>query len=444
MKRNLFQVLAVTMGLALLVSACGKSGDTPTAANTSQTAQASNTAGTDKTEPKKDVTLVATTNYVGDQAKVLEEMFKAYSAANTNVKIDFSAPGKEYENMMKVKMASDDMPDLWTTHGWAKARYGNFLADLKDRPWASQIDPAFKSIIADESGKVYVLPVDEDKSMLVYNVDVFEKCGITEIPKTLDELLAACEQIKTKSGGKISPFTVSSEGWEEAQYFDYMASSLLISPEDSSKNFDKALLDGSFDWNNWTPLAEKWQEMSKKGYINKDALTAKYNDNTKAFAEGTAAMGWFGPYFIEEAKKVNPDLKADIMPIPAFNSDGRQSFAGGEKSTLGAWKDSKNLDAALSVIDYCALPENIKKMCDSTKLPSAILGVSVDLGQYTASFEKYKDIVTIPYFDRVWLPSGMWDVMCKSSQGIMAGKMTPQQFTDNMKKEYDRLRAAQE
>lgn len=440
MKKNLFQVLTVLMVTTIMFSACGKS----TVAPTVDTAETTKTAEASKVEPLKEVTLVATTNYVGDQAKVLEDMLKDYSAANTNVKIDFSAPGKEYENMMKVKMASNDMPDLWTTHGWAKARYGNFLADLKDRPWAANIDPAFKSIIADESGKVYVLPIDEDKSMLVYNVDVFEKSGITAIPTTMDELLAACELIKTSSDGKIAPFTVSSEGWEEAQYFDYMAASLLISPKDASKNFDKALTDGSFDWKNWTPLAEKWQEMFKKGYINKDALTAKYNDNAKAFAEGTAAMGWFGPYFIEEAKKVNPNLKADIMPIPAFNADGQQSFAGGEKSTLGAWKDSKNLDTALAVIDFCAQSENIKKMCDSTKLPSAITGISVDLGQYTAAFEKYKDIVTIPYFDRVWLPSGMWDVICKNSQGIMAGKTTPEQFSDNMKKEYDRLRAAQQ
>ena len=443
MKKSPFAVLAVLVLIVSVLSACGTA---PAASEStaSAPAPASSAEAVKTEEPAKEVSLIATTNYVGDQAKVLEEILKAYSEANPNVKIDFSAPGKEYENMMKVKMASSDMPDLWTTHGWAKARYGSFLADLRDRPWASKIDPAFKSIIADEDGKVYVLPVDEDKSMLVYNTDVFEKCGITSIPATMDELMAACEQIKTGSGGKISPFTVSSEGWEEAQYFDYMASSLLISPEDPAKNFDKALTDGTFDWSNWTPLAAKWQEMFDKGYINKDALTAKYNDNAKAFAEGTAAMGWYGPYFIEEAKKVNPDLKADIMPIPAFNADGRQSFAGGEKSTIGAWKDSKNLETALAVIDFCALPENIKKMCDSTKLPSAITGVSVDLGQYTASFEKYKDIITIPYFDRVWLPSGMWDVMCKNSQGIMAGKTTPEQFSENMKKEYERLRAAQQ
>lgn len=441
MKKNPLAVLAVLVVIAFTLSACG----TAPAALDATTAGTANSAETTKAaEPAKEVALIATTNYVGDQAKVLEEILKAYSAAKPNVKIDFSAPGKEYENMMKVKMASSDLPDLWTTHGWAKARYGTFLADLRDRPWASKIDPAFRSVITDGNGKVYVLPVDEDKSMLVYNVDVFEKCGITKIPATIEELLVVCEQIKTRSGGKISPFTVASEGWEEAQYFDYMASSLLISPEDPAKNFDKALTDGTFDWSNWTPLAAGWKEMFEKGYVNKDALTAKYNDNAKAFAEGTAAMGWYGPYFIEEAKKVNPALKADIMPIPAFNADGRQSFAGGEKSTLGAWKDSKNLDTALDVIDFCALPDNIQKMCDSTKLPPAITGVSVDLGQYTASFEKYKDVVTIPYFDRVWLPSGMWDVMCKNSQGIMAGKTTPEQFSENMKKEYDRLRAAQE
>jgi len=42
----------------------------------------------------------------------------------------------------------------------------------------------------------------------------------------------------------------------------------------------------------------------------------------------------------------------------------------------------------------------------------------------------------------VYLPNGMWDVMCKNGQDLLAGGITPREFSENMKKEYERLRAA--
>ena len=57
--------------------------------------------------------------------------------ANPDIKVEFSAPGADYEKLMKIKMAANDMPDVFSTHGWAKVRYGDFLLDLRDQPWAS-------------------------------------------------------------------------------------------------------------------------------------------------------------------------------------------------------------------------------------------------------------------------------------------------------------------
>lgn len=78
------------------------------------------------------VTITVATNQVGNQAQVLQEIAQKFMLANPNIKVDFSAPGAEYENIMKVKMASRHLPDVFATHGWARIRYGDFLADLRD------------------------------------------------------------------------------------------------------------------------------------------------------------------------------------------------------------------------------------------------------------------------------------------------------------------------
>jgi raffinose/stachyose/melibiose transport system substrate-binding protein len=389
-------------------------------------------------QKEPEVTIAVTTNIVGEQAKVLEDIATRFMADNPGIKVDFTAPGKGYEDVLKVKMASNELPDVFSTHGWAKARYGKYLADLKDEEWASNITNSIKPIVTDESGKVYVLPMDEDKTGIVYNVDILNEYGV-EIPKTFDEFLAACEQIKTKSGGKVIPVHIGgSDGWPEGQYYDFFATPALISPE---TNYQKELLDGTFDWSKFDILPEKFLEMWKKGYVNKDFLTSKYMDSVSAFAGGKAAFGFYGPYFIEEAKKTNPNIKGGMMPIPSMVDGDEPTFVGGEKTTWGVWKDSKNIDAAKKFVAYYAKPENIKLVAESNRLPAGIKDIDVDCGEMTPFYKQYSDIRVFPYFDRVYLPSGMWDVICKNAQDLVAGGITPQQFSQNMKKDYDRLRA---
>ncbi len=438
-KRNLTVVAGTLLTAAIMLTACG--GSNTTAQDTAKETTKESAAAVETTkESAAPVSLTVMTNMAFEQGKILSEIFTSFTAENTNIKVEDITPGKGYEDLMKVKMASNDMPDLFSTHGWAKIRYADFVADLKDRAWAKDIDPGFKPNIADETGKVYTLAFDQDKSGIIYNVDIFNQYGI-EVPKTIDEFMAACETIKTKSNGKVTPIACATEGWEEAQYFDYFATSLLITPKENSA---QQLLDGSFDWNKWTPLAEKWQEMYKKGYINKNMLTAKYTDNSKSLGEGTAAIGFYGAYIIDEAKKVNPNVKLSMMPIPAWTSDDTPTFAGGEKSTLAVWKDSKNLDAALKLIDFCAKPENVEKMCAFTKLPPALTTAKMNAGEMQSVYEKFADLRTMPYFDRVYLANGMWDVMCKNSASLIGGASTPQKFSENMKNESARLRAAQQ
>jgi raffinose/stachyose/melibiose transport system substrate-binding protein len=181
--------------------------------------------------------------------------------------------------------------------------------------------------------------------------------------------------------------------------------------------------------------------MQKKGYLNKDVLTAKYEDSAKAFAEGKAAFGIYGPFLIEEAKKTNPNVKGGLMPIQSFVKGDTPTLAGGEKATWGVWKDSPNIEAAKKFVAYYAQPENIAKVAKADALPPGIKGVAIDAGELTKDFDKYKDVRVFPYFDRVYLPNGMWDVMCKDGQDMLANAITPRQFSENMKEEYNRLRA---
>jgi raffinose/stachyose/melibiose transport system substrate-binding protein len=102
------------------------------------------------------------------------------------------------------------------------------------------------------------------------------------------------------------------------------------------------------------------------------------------------------------------------------------------------WKDSKHLAEAKKLVAYFAKPENLAKFADVTKLPAGLKGIEAD-HEFTEYYRKYENIRVFPYFDRVYLPNGMWDVMCKTGTALLAEQVTPQQFSEKMKQEVERL-----
>jgi len=369
-----------------------------------------------------------------------QEMMKSIAAdfmkENPNIQVDFQFPGSEYENILKVKMAANDLPDVFDTHGWAVIRYGQYLADLRDEAWVSQLTDTIKPVVTGEDGKVHALVLSEAKDGITYNADVLEKYGI-QPPQTFEELMNAAEKIKTESKGEVSPFYMSGvDNYMIGQFLDQYATSLLISPE---QNDAQSLLDGTFDWNKWTPLAKNLLELKNKGYLNKDVLTAKFSDMPQRFAQGKVAFVIGGPSFADDVCKVNPNVKIGYMPVTSMVAGDSPNFSGGERYTMGAWKDGKHLAEAKKLIAFFAKPENMSKIANATKLPAGLKNIESS-HEFSSYYEQYANVRVFPYFDRVYLPNGMWDVMCKTGTALLAGGVTPEQFSQKMKSEYERLR----
>jgi raffinose/stachyose/melibiose transport system substrate-binding protein len=414
----------------------------PTAGTDTATATAAPTKDTTTTTPaakpsgdKVKLTVYSTISEIPNK-DMMKGIAADFTKENPNIEVEFQFPGAEYENILKVKMAANDLPDVFDTHGWAIIRYGKYLADLRDEPWAKNMTETIKPVVTDKDGKVEALVMSEAKDGISYNAEILDKYAIKP-PTTFDELMSAAEKIKKSSNGAVSPFFMSGiDNGMIGGFSDLYATSLFISP---STNDSKALLDGSFDWNKWTPLAQKLNDMGKKGYINKDVLTAKYSDMPQLFAQGKVAFVFGAPSFADEVYKYNKAAKIGISPLTSMVEGDGQSFSGGERYTMGAWKDGKHLAESKKLIAFYAKPENMTKIANATKLPSGLKDIQ-SKHEFSEYYKQFQDIRVFPYFDRVYLPNGMWDVMCKTGVALLAGTVTPQQFSDKMKSEYLRLR----
>ncbi|MDR0366941.1 MAG: extracellular solute-binding protein [Bifidobacteriaceae bacterium] len=366
----------------------------------------------------KDVTLTFSTNVVGEQATALEQAIKAFTT-ETGIKVDFSAPGESYEDLMKTKMAANELPDVFTTHGWSVARYSDYLAPVNDQPFFSKIADQIKPVITAENGDVYVLPIDQDIAGLVYNIDVLESAGVDVDSLTtwakFGEALAAI-----KATGVTPLHMGGKDSWPIGQYGDWVGPSYFIT--DDASNQREALKSGTFDEATWQRVGGMMADWVQAGFFNEDALTADYASDAAAIAEGKSAFGFYGNSFIVDARATNPDAKLGMMPIPAASATDAPSLIAGERIAVGVWKDSPRKDAAFKLLNFLAKDENVQAIASASGNPAGLKGVTSDIGDIQTYIDKYSAVRTFPYFDREYLPSGMWDVMCATGSDILAQK----------------------
>jgi raffinose/stachyose/melibiose transport system substrate-binding protein len=366
----------------------------------------------------KGISLSFFCNFAGVPGEEMQKVIRQFET-DTGATVEYSAPGANYEEIMKTKMATKDLPDLWTTHGWSYARYGEYLRPLNDQPWIKSLSPAAKSIVTDpRNGKIYTLPIDVDVTGLVFNKTILQACNIkVDDLKTWAQFTIACQKIKDR--GYIPIHVAGKERWPVGHFFNRTAPSFYITNE--TKNYRKEFKNGTFDWNRWIDVCNLMDSYVKKGFFNVDCLTADYNTAVKAVAANKVAFAGYGNFLITEALKTNPNVKLSMMPMPAKDSTDEPSLIGGELATCAVWKDTKHMDAAIELLNYFAKPANMSAIASAEGVPAGFIGVASDMGAIKDDVNKYmKNYRTFPFFDREYLPNGMWDDLCTSGALILA------------------------
>ncbi|MFD2922457.1 ABC transporter substrate-binding protein [Halobacillus naozhouensis] len=371
-----------------------------------------------------------------EDKKVISEAVAAFEEKYPDIDIEDNYPGDGYEDMLRVKMAANDLPDLFDTHGWAKQRYGEYVADLSAMEWVKNLDPALDPILKDEEGKVYAYPLNQAKDGISYNATLLNEYGIKP-PTTFKSFMKALEEIKERSKGEVTPFWFNgSDKSALGQYFDQFATPLLVT--DEKHNYEKELINGTFDWSHYTFLPEKLLEMKEKGLLNKDVLTAQIQQKAQLMAQGkigfTLASSSLGP----AVEDLNPEVQVGVIPMPTIHQGDEPSWIGGERHTVAIWKDTEHIEEAKKFIEFLAQPEIAKKIAEGTSLPAGLKNIEAE-NYYSEYYKKYEDVKVQPYFDRVYLPSGMWNVMGSTGQQLLSGKMTPEEVSKKMAEEYKRL-----
>lgn len=234
-------------------------------------------------------------NLTTEDFAVFEGIVNDFSE-ETGVQVTIYNGGDDYESAMKTRMSSNDLPDMWTTHGWSLIRYSEYMMDLSDQPWVADIDAA---------------PIE------IAMGDAYDAYAPEDIWPT------------------------------------------LLSNSDLADNSVEALQDGSFDWDaDGRTGFEMLGNWLKAGYFNEDFVSCTKDDVCRAMANGEGAFSLYSTEMIPSLTTIELD-------------DTHQSAY-----TANAFK------AAQEAFDG--------------------------------------DLVYDNFFDREYLPSGMWSVMGDSVQVLLS------------------------
>lgn len=351
-----------------------------------------------------------------DFLKQLTTITKNFEAANPGITVNLRPSTSSYESDIKVRLASGNVPDIWWTHGWSLLRYSKFLVPLQGEAWAKNFNPALAPAMKNSHGQFFALPVDTDVAGIIYNKDVLAASGVSAADLTTwDAFGAAAEKIAATG---ITPITVSGKSNGPAgNLADWIASGAYSTSELAR------LSNGTFvdaPYTHVLSLIATWQ---KESLFNPDYVSATSDDMSRALATGKAAFAFAQNTTADAALRYNPKANLGYFAVPSLTG-GKPYLIGGEMNAFGISKTSKHLKDAKAFIAYLAKPANATLLAKAVGSIPGLTNVKPDLGGLQSSYDsmvKSGKYPLVPYFDRVYLPNGMWNTMVTTTDSVVTG-----------------------
>jgi raffinose/stachyose/melibiose transport system substrate-binding protein len=358
-----------------------------------------------------------------DQGSI-EDVVKAFEAANPGVKVTFTTSGADqYQQQIRTQLSSGTAPDVmtvWPGNGNPGATYvlakPGYLLDLSDQPWAAQLPDAFKSV-AQYEGKTYNALFGLNGIGAVYNDEAMTKAGLTA-PGTWTELISFCRA----AAGKGTPaFALGIQDNWVTQLVLYALVATTVYAGD--REFDAKMQAGQATFANspWTTAMAKYEEMSKAGCFQKNPLGTSYEASQTLAASGKTLGIIQGNWVVALLKGKNPSGKFTMKALPATDDPASFLMPAAAGAGYGVNAKAKNKELALKFITFVMSPEGMKVFNEKQgSLPTlASAGSTVDPGLAELS-TFVKDNRTVPFMDQLWPNAKVQQTMLSGLQEVFS------------------------
>ncbi len=379
------------------------------------------------------------------------EMMEKFKASHPDIKITEEAIDQDtYGPKIKTLAAGNELPDVFLIKGsWVSSFVNNKLiepmnADL-DR------DPAYKKGFLPGAfddfrigNNIYGAPFQLlITSLVFYNKDIFEKCGIKSFPATWDEFKSAI--LKLKKNGYI-PIALGNKG-------NWVAESCILSTlGDRFTGTDWFLKirdkkGAKFTDPNFVKALKEMQDLAKSGAFNTDLNSLDNGQQRTLYYNGKAAMFFEGSWAVSSVstdapKAIAANTRLAVIPVVKGGKGEAMTASAG---TAWAWNVSANLKgekrkAAIALIKAVTGPD-YAKICLENNFTPPYTVKNVDKSKLLPLFSEYSNLVPkvklVPIYD-IQLAPAVIEVMNTGLQDLLINATTPGELAQKIQKEYER------
>ncbi len=377
---------------------------------------------------------------------LMNEIINDFNASQDKITVEQEYQ-KDASNIIKIKFASGQVPDIMTTYEQGFADEGKYL-DLSDQSaWWDRLSPEMKVNCTDvKSGKQYRVCTNMTMAGFFYNKAIFSELGL-KTATTWDEFVKNLSAIKEKKPGITPWFIFGKEAWHLGHLIEFIphgyikqqlgsieAKKAMLANDKAKLNFGAA--DGAM-----ATFAKNLVDLKNKGLINSDVLTATSDNCVQEFVTGKAAMLSNGMWVLSSLTEADPKIadKIGFAPYPSYMPNSKPVVLSAEDSGYSISATTAHKAEAIEFLNFLFNAKNQKKYSETSKAPSAFKDVQAEWASTNVVSEvntALKDAVNIGFTNEK--PAGFsGDDAGRLVQDLLSGKYTPETFATAYEKAWN-------
>jgi raffinose/stachyose/melibiose transport system substrate-binding protein len=294
-------------------------------------------------------------------------LYPAFKAEYPDIEVEFwrTAEQSDYLKKLQVGISSGTGPDVFALQpGSLINQYQRFaepmdaLADKYIPNWRNIISRAAIDQSTSLDGVVAGMPIlMAGQEYMVYNKTLMNECGVTQVPTTYAELVAAASKIK--AAGKTPVCFGAADIWHDVDWFVWASQQFAPGRIYEAEKGNVPWTDQAF-----VDTMNAWVRYFKDGIFQDGALgVGTYPDardqyfftrQSAFFPTGSWHVGLVLPTF-EELQGTS--IQKDVIGMTAFPQVGPQKVAAttGVDVIFSVAKDSKQKEAAAKLIAFFSI-----------------------------------------------------------------------------------------
>lgn len=327
-----------------------------------------------------------------------EALIEAFNVEHPEITVTLNSQpgGTEGDNLVKTKLATGEMEDVFTYNTGSLLQAINpdqNLVNLSDQEWASTLIDSFVPVVSTDNG-LYGAPTGASQAGgVLYNIPMYEELGL-EVPTSWDEFMANNDAIK--AAGKTAIIQTYGDTWTSqlfvlGDFGNVTAQDPDWATEYTANNRKYVDQPGLQSFLNQ-------QEVYEGGYFNEDFASALFDDGVRMVATGEGAHYPILTGATSTIAQNYADNMGDVgyFPLPAQNAeDTRATIWLPNAVYIPSSTEGAELEAAKLLVAFVNSEEGCKLQVDlnvpSGPFATSLCELPADVPQATADLQTWVD-----------------------------------------------------